>query len=343
MSTDSQSLAGLRALYTDTEGLDCSLGIQALEDAGISVTVLETRDSDVITEQARGVQALLVGYAPVTRHMIEQLPELRIIALLSMGFDNVDVEAAREHGIWVTNILGAATEEVATHALALTLFATRGLGIYSTNARDGRWNDRDTVVLPRLSTQTLGLVGFGRIGQHFARIARPLFSKIVAYDPFQQDSEAGKALELELGIRFVSLSQVQKEADVISLHMPLSEETTEIVNSEFLSGMKSGAYLVNVSRGALIDENALINSVNTGHIAGAALDVLVTEPADPSSAIMRNPRIFVTPHVGYLSGASEHDYVMMQAQNVLTYSQTGKPNTPVIFVDQPKRPVHTQN
>ena len=336
MSTSAEPLTGFRALYTDTEGIDCSAGIRLLTEAGIGVEVLETRDSAEIVKHAEGVQALLVGYAPITRQMIEQLPELRIIALLSMGFDNIDVEAAKEHGIWVTNILGAATEEVATHALALTLFATRGMGIYSTNAREGRWNARDAVVLPRLSTQTLGLVGFGRIGQQFARIAKPLFAEVLAYDPFLQGSEVGAALQAELGIRFVSLSEVQQQSDVLSLHMPLSDETAGLVNASFLAGMKRGAYLVNVSRGALIDEDALLDAVDTGHIAGAALDVLVTEPADPNSQIMRHPRIFVTPHIGYLSGASEHDYVMMQANNVLSFAHSGTVNTPVVHIDHPK-------
>lgn len=336
MSTSAEPLTGFRALYTDTEGIDCSAGIFALRESGIAVTVLETRDAEEILGQAQDVQALLVGYAPITREMIEQLPELRVIALLSMGFDNVDVEAAREHGIWVTNILGAATKEVATHALALTLFATRGMGVYSANAQAGRWNDRDTVVLPRLSTQTLGLVGFGRIGQHFARIARPIFGDILAFDPFLQGTQAGTALEQELGIQFASLERVQAGSDVLSLHMPLSDETAGFVDAEFLAGMRAGAYLVNVSRGALVDEDALIAAVNSGHLAGAALDVLVTEPADPKSAIMTHPRIFVTPHIGYLSGASEHDYVMMQANNVISFRETGAPNTPVLTLEQPR-------
>jgi phosphoglycerate dehydrogenase-like enzyme len=326
----------LSALYTDTDGIDCSQGIDALRDHRINVRVLNTRDIEEILLHAKQTHALIVGYASVTRSMIEQLPELRIISLLSRGFDNVDLQAAREHGIWVTNITDSSTEEVATHALALCLHITRGLGVYAQNAKQGRWNDRDSVALPRLSTKTLGIIGYGRIGKRFAQMALPLFGEIIVHDPAVEKSQRRNSFINETSIRFTSLHEVKSNSDVISIHVPLSAATKEFVNEDFLSHMREGSYLINVSRGTLVNEPALLAAINSGKLAGAALDVLVTEPAGIDNPILQHTRILVTPHVAYLSESSEPDYVMMQANNVISYFENGEPITPLFTPEQPK-------
>ena len=177
MSTSSGDV--LRAVYTDLDGTDFSAGRDLLSAAGFEVSYLDSLDSEAIVAGAAGASALLVGYAQITRSMMERMPSVKVIALMSMGFDNVDVDAATEHGIWVTTIVGAATEEVATHALAMALQLTRGVNFSQRAVIDERWNERDTLVQPRLSELTLGLMGLGRIGMKFAELARPLFGEII--------------------------------------------------------------------------------------------------------------------------------------------------------------------
>jgi len=159
------------AVYTDTEDSDVSSGVRLLEAAGFTVRMLNTRDPQEIIAGAADAEVLLPGYAEITREIIEALPNLRLVALMSMGFDYVDIEAATEHNVWVTNVPGAATEEVATHALAILLHATRQLPFYLASATPELWNERAEVAPPRLSETTLGIVGLGKIGRELARLA----------------------------------------------------------------------------------------------------------------------------------------------------------------------------
>lgn len=317
------------AVYTDLDDTDFSAGVRLLEDQGFEVRYLDTQDPEAIVAVAQDAVAMLVGYATITGEMIARLPKLEIIALMSMGFNNVDTAAAAEHGIWVSNIPGAATEEVATHALALALHATRGLSFYGESVVAGRWNSRAAIAQPRLSALTLGILGLGKIGSKLAELAQPLFGEIVGYDPFLPDTDETRARLASLGVRRASLSEVRDTANVLSLHVPLTPETESFVDAEFLAAMPRGSYLVNVSRGQLIDSAALRAAVDSGHLAGAGLDVLDEEPPRQDHPLVDAPGVIVTPHIAYYSSESDAEYVRQQAQNVVTYAQTGRPDAPV--------------
>ena len=318
------------AIYTDNEDIDPAPGIRLLERHGFEVRFLETLDPDRILAEAQGAQALLVGYAPIPEHVIAGLPDLRVISLISMGFDNIDLDAARSAGVWVTNLPGVATEEVATHALGLILAATRDLPFFERAAGED-WNARPVRTPPRLSQKTLGLMGLGRIGAKLAELASPLFGEIVGYDPYlAQNPEAAARLE-SLGVRLAGFDEVLASADVLSLHLPLTPETRGIINAESLARMKPGSYLVNVSRGQLIDTPALARALDSGQIAGAGLDVLDAEPAPADHPLLVHERTIVTPHVGFLSDHTLAEYVRIQAQNVISLSETGETETvPVV-------------
>jgi len=341
MSTD----PGIRlsAVYTDLDDTDFSAGIALLDSHGFDVAYLDSQDPDVIVAGAENAVALLVGYAEITRGMIERMPSIRVIALMSMGFNNVDVDAASEHGIWVTNIPGAATEEVATHALALALHGARGLSFYGRVTRHGGWNVRDTVVPERLSETTLGVVGLGKIGSKLAELARPLFGEIVGYDPMLPDTAETRERLADLGVRRGSLEDVRAEAHVLSLHLPLFESTANMVDAAFLSAMRPGSFLINVSRGGLVDSAALAASLDAGHLSGAGLDVLDVEPPASDHPLVGHPRVLLTPHVAYWSRFTDAEYVRQQAQNVISWAQTGTPDSPVAAVAQPKPAPHPTN
>lgn len=321
----------LRAVYTDMDDVEFGAGMALLEESGFSVDYLDTQDPARIAAEAHDATALLVGYASITAEIMDAMPSLKVIALLSMGFNNIDVAAARERGIWVTNIPGAATEEVATHALALTLAVARDLPFYSGTVQSGQWNARDTLVPPRLSQTRLGILGLGRIGSRFAEMAAGVFGEVVGYDPALPDTPEVRQRLAEAGIRRTTLDEVRDTSTVLSLHMPLTDDTAEMINAAFLAKMPAGAFLINVSRGALVDSQALHDSIAAGHLAGAGLDVLDAEPpAVGSHPLLGNPRILITPHMAYLSDFTETEYVRQQAQNVASWKSTGRPDAPVV-------------
>jgi D-3-phosphoglycerate dehydrogenase len=321
MSTEAAATAGrVVAVARDLDELDIDAGVRMLEAAGCLVVRPRDDRPDAIVCQAPDAEVLLVGYGRVDAELLDRLPRLRLIATASMGVDMVDVEAATARGIWVANVLGAATEEVATHALALALASTRGIVAHATAVRAGGWSLEAAPTPRRLSEQTLGLVGLGRIGLALAERASATFGRVVGYDP-----NAGRTP----GIERMSADEVLAAADVLSLHLPLTAETAGWLNAERIARMPRGATVVNVSRGGLIDAAALVAALDAGHLAGAALDVLETEPPAVDDPLVTHPKVIVTPHSAFLSDASMADYVRLQAENALAWLRTGRPVTPV--------------
>lgn len=329
MSTSTRPIA----VYTDMEDIDHSAGVALLEEHGYDVRYLGSQDTAVIMEQAKDAEALLVGYASVTAEVMDAIPGLKIIALLAMGFDNVDLDAAKERGIWVSNLPGVATEEVASHALALALAVTREIPFFQERVAEGDWNGRPDTTVFRLSQERLGLIGLGRIGSRFGELASGVFGEVIGYDPYLPDTPAAKDMLAKAGIRRTGLDEVLAESAVVSLHMPLTDETRHIINAESLAAMRPGSYLVNVSRGQLIDDAALRAAIDSGHLRAAALDVLDIEPAPADHPLMGHPRILVTPHIGFLSDHTLAEYIRIQAQNVISQARTGAPDTPLFALE----------
>ncbi|WP_347754795.1 NAD(P)-dependent oxidoreductase [Agrococcus sp. ProA11] len=321
MSTEAAA-AGSRvvAVCRDLDELDIEAGVRMLEAAGCTVLRLSADDPDTIAREAADAEALLLGYARVDADLLARLPRLGLIANASMGVDMVDVDAATARGVWVANVLGAATEEVATHALALALAASRRLIPYVDSVRSGGW-DLEAAPMPRrASEQTLGLLGLGRIGLALAERASATFGRVVGYDPYAGETP---------GVERMSADEVLAAADVLSLHLPLMPETAGYLNAHRIALLPPGATVVNVSRGGLIDEPALLDALERGHLAAAALDVLATEPPAADDALVAHPRVLVTPHAAFRSDASMADYVRLQAENVLAWLRTDRPVSPV--------------
>lgn len=334
LSTNATSSVRPLAVYTDMEDIDYAAGVALLEENGFEVRYLGSQDPAVIAAQARDAQALPVGYAPVTAEVMDAIPGLKIIALVSMGYDNIDLEAARQRGIWVTNLPGVATEEVASHTLALALSVTRELPYFQDRVADGDWNARPDTPVLRLSEQRLGLVGLGRIGTRVGALASGMFGEVIGYDPYLPDTGETRRALAEAGIRRTTLEEVLAGSAVVSLHVPLTEDTWHLINAESLAAMRTGSYLVNVSRGELIDNQALRDAVDSGQLRAAALDVLDVEPAPSGHPLLGHPRILVTPHIAFLSERTLSEYIRIQAQNVVTQALSGVPETP-LFVLEP--------
>ena len=325
------------AVYTDTDDLDPDIGSQLLTDNGFRVDVLQTRDPDLIARDAAEATALLVGYAPIDRNLLLRLPNLKIIALLSRGHDNVDVDAAAELGIWVCTVGDVAAEEVATHAWTLTLALIRRLPFFTGFPTTRSWLDRPTDPPRRLSEVTIGVLGVGSTGRRYAALAAPSAREVLGFDirTDRPEAAAGNVLAGIDGARVTDLDTVLRQSDVISLHLPLTDDTRGLLGEDAFARMREGVHLINVARGTIIDSAALLRALDTGRVAAAALDVFDTEPPDPADPLIGHPHVFATPHVAYLSDATTRDYIVAQAQNVVQWMATG---TPVMTVNAPVVP-----
>ena len=308
------------AVYSDIVGTDPAPGISALQAAGWEVRVAGSEHPADIAAIARNAEALLIGYSPVGVEMLDALPQLRIVATQSVGTDMVDVAACAARGIAVSNVPASATEEVATHALAMALALVRGLPDFDRSTKAGAWDVRAAVSLSRPSTLTVGVLGLGRIGRRFAALASPMFGEVIGYDPADFETQ---------GIVRCGLEDVLRRADVLSLHLPLIPETQRLLDARRLALLPDGARIVNVSRGALIDAAALRAELDAGRLAGAALDVFDVEPPAADDPLLLHPRVLATPHAAFLSPNSEIDYVVHQAENVIALGRTGRPLSPV--------------
>lgn len=247
---------------------------------------------DDVLEVAADADAILNTYLPWDADSIGRLEKCRIIARYGIGFDNVDLSAASKAGMVVTNVPDYSVEEVATHALALILATLRKVVAADTSVRLGTWSVDNFRPIRRLSTLTVGLVGYGRIARQIAAPLAALGAHIIAHDPYL---EPGPDLP-----PLLSLEEVLAEADIVSLHLPLTDETRGFINAERIAGMKSGAILVNTSRGPLVDLGSLTDALVDGRLSGAGLDVFDIEPLDPSR-IEGIPNLIATPHMAYYS------------------------------------------
>lgn len=253
----------------------------------------------------------LVSWEPVTASDIGRLPSLRVIATPSVGVDHVDVAAATERGVWVCNVPDYCVDEMADHALALLLGLVRGVVELDRSVRGGEWDSKAAGPLRRVSDIRLGVIGFGRIGRALASRAKALGMDVCAHDPLVSDDEIAAA-----GVRPATLDDLLESSTAVSLHAPLTLETRGLLGSRELELLPDGAYVVNVSRGGLVDTDALVAALERGRLGGVALDVLEVEPPSGESPVPAAPRLVVTPHAGWWSEQAEEAVFRRAAESV---------------------------
>ena len=255
--------------------------------------------------------ALLVGNVRIDAAVMSHLPHCLTIVKPAVGIDNIDVDAATAVGICVANVPDYGTDEVATHAMALLLNALRYVDACSADVRAGTWQPKPPYPIQRSAGRTLGIVGFGRIGQSVARKAAGFDWRLLAWDPFLSDEEVRRH-----GAEPVDFDTLLEQSDLVTLHMPLTEESQGLIGAAALEKMKPTAFLVNTARGPVVDSDALLQAVESGKIAGAALDVLEEEPPSPAHALYRSDRILVTAHVAWYSEQAFRDVRVKAVQEV---------------------------
>ena len=281
---------------------------QILESAGFEIVYPPAGQSlaDNAALLARGgFDAMLASVEPLTRDVLAKA-KLRAVARMGVGFDAIDIPAATELGVAVTITPGTLEESVAEHTIALIFGVYRDLVRRDQLVRKGTWVRK---AYPRLSGKTLGLVGLGRIGKSVVRRAQGLGLTVIAHDPYPDVAYAEAN-----GVRLVSLEELLRTADIVSLHLPTTKETVDIINAKTLAIMKPGSVLVNTARGAMVDENAIADALRSGHLMGAALDVFKEEPLPITSPLLEVDNLLLCEHMGGLDEQSQEAMANLAAQ-----------------------------
>ncbi|HWP21197.1 MAG TPA: hydroxyacid dehydrogenase [Candidatus Cryosericum sp.] len=260
------------------------------------VTVITNNDANALLSACRDAECLQVGtWVKITEAFLAECPNLKVISRTGVGVDNVDVEAASKRGILVLNTPQANTLSVAEHTMALVLALAKQLMVLDAHTRAGNFEIRRKNLPMDLDGKTLGLIGFGSIGRLSAEKANAAFGmRILAFDPFVKQAEPYVHLA-------ASYAEVVENSDFVSIHLPLLPETRNLFNAEMIAQMKKGAFLINTSRGGIVNEDALASALESGALGGAALDVFESEPPKQDSPLMRAPNLIMTPHAAALT------------------------------------------
>ena len=278
--------------------------------------------TDRLEKEVADVEAVL-GTDPWTAALMDQAPHLRIISLTSVGFDSVDVAAATVRGIVVTNTAGSLTDTVAYLVFGLILAAARRVCEMDRWVRAGQWRAAAPMALD-VHHKTLGIVGFGRIGVAVAERARGFQMPVLYHDVIRRQD-----LEQQFGYRFLDLDSLLGKSDFVTIHTALTPETRGMIGEAQIGKMKRTAFLINTSRGPVVDEGALIKALQEGRIAGAGLDVFEKEPIDSGNPLLKMESVVTLPHVGSATEATRRAMVDLAAENVLAVLQGKQPLTPV--------------
>lgn len=289
-------------------------------------TIYDRSLDDEVVGRAEDAEIILTNKTLVSADVIEQLESLEYIGVLATGYNIVDIEAARKRGIAVTNVPAYGTRSVAQMVFAHLLNLAQHVGHHAGTVRSGRWTSSVDFCywdepLVELAGLTMGIIGLGRIGGAVAKLAVAFGMKVIVYDVVEPKG-------LPEGCRFVGLDELFSDSDVISLHCPLTEQNKHIVNKERLAMMKNNVFLINTSRGPLVDEQALAEALNSGRIAGAGLDVLTIEPPEQDNPLFTAKNCFITPHIAWATRAARQRLLNVAVENVACFL-AGKPQNVV--------------
>jgi D-3-phosphoglycerate dehydrogenase len=285
-----------KVIITDCDHGSVEIEKEELDRIGAEMTLAQVKSEEDVIRVCAQVDGLINQYAPLTRAVFERLPKCKVIAKYGVGVDSIDLKAATEFGIIVTNVPDYCFDEVADHTISLLLALARKTVFFNQQVKSNQWDFRQGRPMHRISNKTLGLIGCGRIGREVARKMSAFGVRTIAYDPYITDTGGA--------ITFVDLGTVLKEADFISIHCSLNESTRHLLGGREFKKMQKKPYVINVARGPIIDEKALIQALNEGQISGAGLDVLEKEPPDPHNPLLEMENVILCPHVAFYSEES---------------------------------------
>ena len=292
------------------------------------VTTYERTDSEAEAIQRIGDHDIvLTNKVPITENLLSACPNIRLICIQATGYNVVDLQACTKRGIPVCNVPDYGTAAVAQFTLALMLELCHGIGYHDRVVHEGKWCRSSTFCFwdtpqMELGGKTLGIIGFGRIGQAVARLAVAFGMKVITHSRTRK--------ETDLPVEYVELDELLARSDFLSLHCPLFPENTRMVNREFLAKMKNGAFLINTARGGLLDEEAVAEALVCGKLAGAAVDVVSEEPMKTYNPLLNAPNCIITPHIAWAPTESRQRLLDCVVENIRAYLH-GTPQNTVNF------------
>lgn len=292
----------LRVLVTDITWPNTAIEETVLAAVGAELVLAPTGEEAELVELVRDADAILTCFAHVTPAVVAAGERLQVIGRYGIGVDNIAVAEATARDIPVTNVPAYCLDEVAEHVLAMILSLVRGLHRYDRAVRAGDWSLTTGLPTRRVRGTTLGIVGYGRIGQTLADRAQAFGMEILVHDPRAPET--------------VPLLELAARSDFVSLHAPATPETSGMIGAAFLAAMKPTAYLINAARGALVDQDALVDALQAGQIEGAGLDVFVPERLPADHPLLRSDRVLATPHTAFYSSESMAELARLAAENV---------------------------
>lgn len=307
---------------------------EVLAQVGLVPERYSCKTVEDMKEAGKDAEIALVQFAPVNREVIDAWKACRLIVRYGIGYDNVDVAYAAERGIQVCNVPAYCLDEVADHTCAMILSSSRKIVAMHESVKSGEWSV-ETVArpMPKSSETVVGLIGYGRIGERVSARLAPFGFQIVVYDPYLSDAAAQSK-----GVRkSADWEAFLAEADILSMHVPLTDETRHMINEQSLKHMKRTAVIVNTSRGALIDTRALAKAIDEGVIGGAALDVFEREPLEADHPLRSCRNVILTPHAAYFSDSALLALQRQTAEEAVRYARGEAPASPV------NRPVKRQD
>ncbi len=271
-----------------------------------------------ILERIQDAEAVFANRAMLSGRILEQCPRLKFIGVFGTGYNIVDLEATKQLGITVCNVPEYSSHAVAQHTMALLLAVTNRAGEFDRLMKAGNWKLPDdpavtSIPMMELYGKTVGILGYGNIGREFAKICQAMGMKVLANRRNPDFSEENDSLQ------FVDIDTLRRESDILSIHCPLTEQTRGMVDRIFLSGMKTGAILLNTARGAILDDDAVAAALDTGKLCGAGLDVFAKEPAGLENPLVRHPRCVVTPHVSWSPRETRARLLDISAENLFAF------------------------
>ncbi len=282
-----------KVIITDCDHDNFDAEKKVFSNSEYSFELLQCKTEEDVINQCQGAVAFINQYAPITEKVFASLPDLKFVVRYGVGVDNVDLKAATKYGVQVSNVPDYGTNEVADHALALMLALTRKIPFMNKLVKDGTWDYSKSIPVYRHSVQTVGIIGLGRIGTAFAHKVHALGCKVIVHEIKEKECYPDF-------VEFVSLEELLQTSDVVSIHCGL-DTSRNLISERELRLMKSSAYIVNVSRGGIIDEDALDLALEEKWIAGAAIDVAKAEPMGTDAKLLRHENILITPHMAWYS------------------------------------------
>jgi D-3-phosphoglycerate dehydrogenase len=308
-----------KVVITDSYHPTLDTELEEFRGLGVELILAQTKNAEEIIATTRDADAIMVQHAEISRKIIERLEKCRIIARYGVGFDNVDVTAATECGIMVSNVPDYCVDEVSSHAIALLMSCSRKIVQLSNSIKAGQWTYMVAEPVYRLTGQILGIVGLGRIGSAAARKGLGLGLKVQTYDPY--------VFETDLDVEFMDFEPLLQTSDFVSIHAPLTDETYHMFGESQFKKMKKSAFLINTARGPIVDGAALYEALKAGEIAGAGVDVMDQEPPLQDDPLLELDNFIVTAHTAWYSEESQKLLQRETARAVAAVLKGGKPRS----------------